>query len=139
MTKQEVKDEWKESEGDPLFKSARRQMHRDILMQSMMAAVQRADVVVVNPTHIAVALRYDRGEMGAPVVLAKGAELIAAKMREIAQAADVPLMRDVPLARALYELEIDSEIPEEMFEAVAVVLRWVYSLAEERGEVSVHA
>jgi flagellar biosynthetic protein FlhB len=138
MTKQEVKEEWKETEGDPLYKSMRRQMHRDILMQSMMAAIQRADVVVVNPTHVAVALRYDKEEMSAPVVVAKGAELLAAKIREAAAEAKVPVMRDVPLARALYELEIDSEIPEELFESVAVVLRWVYSLAEERGEVGAH-
>lgn len=137
MTKEEVRREYKEQEGDPLFKSMRRQAHREILMQSVMAAVRRADVVVVNPTHVAVALRYDRTAMAAPTVVAKGAELMAAQIREIAREADVPLMRDVPLARSLYELEIDSEIPEELFEAVAVVLRWVYQLAAERGEVSV--
>lgn len=139
MSKQEVKEEWKESEGDPLYKSMRRQMHRDILSQSMMAAVPRADVVLVNPTHVAVAIRYDRTEMSAPVIVAKGAELLAAKIREVAKEVNVPIMRDVPLARALYELEIDAEVPEELFEAVAGVLRWVYQLAEERGEVSSHA
>jgi flagellar biosynthetic protein FlhB len=139
MSKQEVKEEWKETEGNPLYKSARRQMHREILMQSMMAAVKRADVVVVNPTHVAVALQYDRATMGAPVIVAKGAELIAARIRELAKESGVPIMRDVPLARTLYEFEIDSEIPEELFEAVAAVLRWVYRLAEERGEVVSHA
>lgn len=138
MTKHEVKEEYKETEGNPLFKSARRQLHREILTQSMMAAVKRSSVVVANPTHVAVALEYDRNQMGAPVVVAKGAELMAAQIRQIAQDADVPIMRDVPLARALYELEIDSEIPEEMYEAVAVVLRWVYELAEERKEVVSH-
>ena len=133
MSKQEVKEEWKESEGDPLLKGMRRQIHRDILMQSMIAAVRGADVVVANPTHVAVALRYDREEMGAPVVVAKGAELIAAKIRETANEAGVPIMRDVPLARTLYELELDSEIPEELFEAVAVVLRWVYSMKDGGG------
>lgn len=137
MTKEEVRREYKEQEGDPLFKSMRRQAHREILMQSVMTAVRSADVVVVNPTHLAVALKYDRASMAAPTVVAKGAELMAAQIREIAKESDVPLMRDVPLARALYELEIDSEIPEEMFEAVAVVLRWVYEMAAERGEVSV--
>jgi flagellar biosynthetic protein FlhB len=137
MTKEEVRREYKEQEGDPLFKSMRRQAHREILMQSVMAAVRRADVVVVNPTHVAVALRYDRTAMAAPTVVAKGAELMAAQIRELARQSDVPMMRDVPLARALYELEIDAEIPEELFAAVAVVLRWVYELAAERGEVSV--
>jgi flagellar biosynthetic protein FlhB len=139
MTKQEVKEEWKEMEGNPLYKSARRQLHREILMQNIIAAVNRADVVVVNPTHVAVALEYDRANMSAPVIVAKGAELTAARIREIAGEAGVPIMRDVPLARALYELELDSEIPEELFEAVAVVLRWVYEMARERGEVLSHA
>jgi flagellar biosynthetic protein FlhB len=139
MTKQEVKEEWKETEGNPVYKSARRQMHREILMQNMMTAVRRADVVVVNPTHLAVALKYDRAEMSAPTVLAKGAELIAARIREVAEESDVPIMRDVPLARALYDLEIDAEIPDELYESVAEVLRWVYRLAEERGEVTSHA
>lgn len=132
MTKQEVKQEYKENEGDPLYKSLRRQMHQEILARQMTAAVQRADIVVVNPTHVAVALQYDRDANPAPVVVAKGAELMAAQIREIAREAQVPIMRDVPLARALYELELDTEIPEDMFEAVAVVLRWVYELAEEK-------
>ncbi|HVG37885.1 MAG TPA: type III secretion system export apparatus subunit SctU [Pyrinomonadaceae bacterium] len=136
MTKQEVKQEYKESEGDPLYKALRRQMHQEILARQMSAAVRRADVVVVNPTHVAVALEYDRAAMGAPVVVAKGAELMAAQIREIAREAGVPIMRDVPLARALYELELDEEIPEEMFEAVAVVLRWVYQLHEEQKGVA---
>jgi flagellar biosynthesis protein FlhB len=136
MTKHEVREEYKETEGNPLHKSLRRQLHREILMQSIMAAVKRASVVVVNPTHVAVAIRYERGEMNAPVVVAKGAELQAAKIRELAKEAGVPVTRDVPLARALYELEVDSEVPEELYEAVAVVLRWVYELAQERGEVT---
>lgn len=136
MTKQEVKEEYKETEGDPLIKGARRQIHREILMQSMMAAVKKADAVVVNPTHIAVALQYDRGTMNAPTVVAKGAELMAAHIRQLADEAGVPIMRDVPLAHALYDLELEAEVPEELYEAVAVVLRWVYQLAEERGEVA---
>jgi flagellar biosynthetic protein FlhB len=135
MTKHEVKEEYKETEGNPLHKSLRRARHREILMQAMMAAVRRANVVVVNPTHVAVALSYDRATMGAPTVVAKGAELMAAQIRKIAEEAEVPIMRDVPLARALYELEVDDEVPEELYETVAVVLRWVYRLAEERGEV----
>jgi type III secretion YscU/HrpY family protein len=139
MTKQEVRQEYKEMEGNPLFKNLRRQIHREILMQNILAAVRQAHVVVVNPTHLAVALRYDRETMGAPTLVAKGAELMAAKIREIATEADVPLMRDVPLAHALFELEIDQEIPEELYETVAVVLSWAYQLAEDRGEVTSHA
>ncbi|HEX8686371.1 MAG TPA: EscU/YscU/HrcU family type III secretion system export apparatus switch protein [Pyrinomonadaceae bacterium] len=135
MTKHEVKEEYKETEGNPLFKSLRRQRHREILLEAMMAAVRRADVVVVNPTHVAVALSYERDRMAAPTVVAKGAELMAAQIRKIAEESEVPIMRDVPLARALHELEVDAEVPEELYESVAVVLRWVYQLAEERGEV----
>lgn len=131
MSKQEVKQEYKESEGDPLIKWMRKNLHREILSQNYVAAVKTADVVVVNPTHVAVALKYDRVNMGAPLVVAKGAELIAKQIREIAKKADVPMMRDVPLARALYEIEIDAEIPEELYETVAEVLRWVYSLNEK--------
>src|ERR1044072_6085263 len=133
MTKHEVREEYKETEGNPLHKSLRRQMHREILLQSVMEAVRRASVVVRNPTHLAVAIRYERGETNAPVVVAKGAELLAARIRELAKESGVPVTRDVPLARALYELEIDEEVPEELYESVAVVLRWVYQLAEERG------
>lgn len=136
MTKQEVREEYKETEGNPLIKSARRQIHREILLQGMMAAIKKADAVVVNPTHIAVAVQYNRETMNAPTVVAKGAELMAAHIRHLAQEAGVPIMRDVPLARALYELDLEAEVPEELYEAVAVVLRWVYQLAEERGEVA---
>jgi flagellar biosynthetic protein FlhB len=136
MTKHEVKEEYKETEGNPIHKSLRRARHREILMQAMMDAVRRANVVVVNPTHLAVALQYERETMGAPTVVAKGAELMAAQIRRIAEESQVPVMRDVPLARALYELEVDQEVPEELYESVAVVLRWVYRLAEERGEVA---
>lgn len=131
MSKQEVKQEYKESEGDPLIKWMRKNLHNEILAQSSVAAVKTADVVLVNPTHVAVALKYERGQMGAPTVVAKGADLIAKQIREIAKKADVPMMRDIPLARALYELDIDQEIPEEMFETVAEVMRWVYTLSEE--------
>jgi flagellar biosynthetic protein FlhB len=136
MTKHEVREEYKETEGNPIHKSLRRARHREILMQAMMDAVRRANVVVVNPTHLAVALSYERETMGAPTVVAKGAELMAAQIRKIAEESEVPIMRDVPLARALYELEVDREVPEELYESVAVVLRWVYKLAEERGEVN---
>jgi flagellar biosynthetic protein FlhB len=135
MTKQEVKQEFKESEGDPLIKGARRQLHLEILAQNMVAAVKGADVVVINPTHVAVALKYDTAVMDAPTVVAKGAGVIAAQIRRVAEESKVPIMRDVPLARTLFDLEVDAEVPEELYEAVAVVLRWVYNLARERGEV----
>jgi flagellar biosynthesis protein FlhB len=134
MTKQEVKDEYKETEGDPLIKAHRRALHREILAQSLAAAVRDADVVLANPTHLAVALKYDRGTAGAPIVTAKGADLMASQIRLIAAESGVPVKRDVGLARALYLLEIEDEIPEELYEAVAAVLQWVYSAADENGE-----
>lgn len=134
MTKQELKDEYKETEGDPMVKAQRRSLHREILAQSLAAAVRDADVVLANPTHLAVALKYDRASMGAPIVTAKGADLMAAQIRRIAGESGVPVKRDVPLARALYLLEVEDEIPEELYEAVAAVLQWVYSMADERGE-----
>lgn len=132
MTKQEVKEEWKEMEGDPYIKSRRKQLHREIISQSMAAAVQKAQVVVANPTHLAVALSYEQGSLGAPVIVAKGADYMALQIRKIAEDAGVPITRDVPLARELYKHEIDDEIPEDLYEAVAVVLRWVYDLQEEK-------
>jgi flagellar biosynthetic protein FlhB len=135
MTKHEVKEEYKETEGNPLIKSQRRALHREILSQSLAAAVRDADVVMANPTHLSVALKYERGKANAPIVTAKGADLMAAQIRQIANDCGVPVKRDVPLARALYELEIEQEIPEELYESVAVVLQWVYDLAEERAEV----
>ena len=139
MTKHEVKEEFKETEGNPLHKIARRQVHREILMHSLIMAIKKADVVVVNPTHYAVALQYDRASMNAPTVVASGMDFMAAHIRRMATECGVPIMRDVPLARALFRIELDREIPEDLYEAVAVVLRWVYQLAEERGEVARHA
>ena len=94
-----------------------------------------ADVVLANPTHISVALKYERGKSEAPLITAKGADLMAAQIREIAKESGIPVKHDVPLARALYEFDLEQEIPEEFYEPVAVILQWVYSLAEERGEV----
>lgn len=135
MTKHEVKEEYKETEGNPLIKAQRRFLHREILSQSMAQAVRNADVVLANPTHISVALKYERGKSDAPVITAKGADLMAAQIREIAKESGVPVKQDVPLARALYEFDVEQEIPEKFYEAVAVVLQWVYTLAEERNEV----
>lgn len=135
MTKHEVKEEYKETEGNPLIKAQRRFLHREILSESMAAAVRGADVVLANPTHISVALKYERGKTDAPVIVAKGVDLMAAQIRRIAEESGVPVKRDVPLARALYEFDLEQEIPEKFYEPVAVVLQWVYSLAEEREEV----
>lgn len=135
MTKHEVKEEYKETEGNPLIKSQRRWLHREILSQSMAAAVRDADVVLANPTHVAVAIKYDRGNAEAPIITAKGADLMAAQIRQIATESGVPIKRDIPLARALYEFDVEDEVPEELYEAVAVVLQWVYAMAEERGEI----
>ncbi len=135
MTKHEVKEEYKETEGNPLIKAQRRSLHREILSQSMAAAVRDADVVLANPTHVAVAIKYERGKADAPIITAKGADLMAAKIRQIAAESGVPVKRDIPLARALYEFDVEDEVPEELYEAVAVVLQWVYAMAEERGEI----
>jgi flagellar biosynthetic protein FlhB len=127
MTKDEVKQEHKQTEGDPLVKSAIRSRQLAMARNRMMADIAQADVVLVNPTHVAVALRYEP-EKGAPRVVARGAGAIAAKIRERAGEESVPLVRDVPLARALYtSTKVGQEIPAELFAAVAQVLAFVIS------------
>ena len=127
MSKQEVKQEHKNSEGDPLVKSAIRSRQLAAARNRMMADVPTADVVLVNPTHVAVALRYE-AERGAPRVVARGAGAVAAKIREKAAEGGVPLVRDVPLARALYgSTKVGQEVPAELFNAVAQVLAFVIS------------
>jgi len=130
MSKYEVKKEHKEDEGDPHIRHQRRHLHQEILAQSMAQNVPRASVVVVNPTHLAVAIEYDELSMNAPQVTAKGRETVAKKIRELAEKSGVPITRDVPLAHSLFQVELGSEIPEELYEAVAEVLNWVYQLAE---------
>jgi flagellar biosynthetic protein FlhB len=134
MTKDEVKQEHKQTEGDPLMKSAIRSRQLAAARNRMMADVGLADVVLVNPTHVAVALRYEP-EKGAPRVVARGAGAIAAKIRDRADEESVPLVRDVPLARALYSsTKVGQEIPAELFAAVAQVLAFVIS-RRGRGQV----
>jgi flagellar biosynthetic protein FlhB len=129
MSKQEVKEEQKQSEGDPMVKARLRQIRMERARKRMMAAVPGASVVVTNPTHYAVALKYEMGAAGAPKVVAKGADLIAQKIREVAEAADVPLVENPPLARALYAtVEIDHEIPREHYKAVAEIISYVFRL-----------
>lgn len=134
MTKQEIKDEFKRSEGDPLIKSRIRSKHRQMAQRRMMHAVPTADVVVTNPTHYAVALKYDPKEMSAPRVVAKGQRLIARKIKEIAKKHNVPTVENVPLAQALFKsVEIGQEVPEKLYKAVAEVLAFVYKLNKKLG------
>ncbi|WP_020205577.1 MULTISPECIES: flagellar biosynthesis protein FlhB [Cupriavidus] len=129
MTKEEVKQEHKDSEGDPHIKNRIRQQQRAMARRRMMSEVPKADVVVTNPTHFAVALRYEEGRMGAPRVVAKGSEEVAARIREIAAEHNVPLLSAPPLARALHRhVELGHEIPSGLYTAVAEVLAWVYQL-----------
>ena len=129
MTKQETKDESKESEGDPLIKSRIRAAQRELLRRRMMQDVPDADVVLTNPTHIAVALKYDPTGMNAPVVVAKGERLIAEKIKQIAKDAGVPVIEDKPLARAIFKMtKIGEQIPADLYRAVAEVLSYVYKL-----------
>ena len=129
MTKQEVKEEYKQMEGDPQIKGKIKQKQRQMATQRMMQAVPSATVIVTNPTHISIAIRYEQGIDKTPVVVAKGADAMAFKIREIAKSHDVPIIENVPLARLIYrEVEIDQEIPEEMYKAVAEVLVAVYKI-----------
>jgi flagellar biosynthetic protein FlhB len=128
MSKQEVRDENKQTEGDPLIKGRIRRMQRENARKRMMAAVPKADVIITNPEHLAVALQYAPENMEAPVVIAKGANFLAAKIREIAQAHNVPIIENKPLAQVLYKMvEVDHAIPEAMYKAVAEILALVYS------------
>ena len=138
MTRQEVIQEAKESDGNPQIKARIRSLQREMARKRMMAAVPTADVVVTNPTHYAVALKYAEGKMGAPQVVAKGADEVAAKIRELAKENNVPLLEAPPLARALYKhTEIGDEIPQALYTAVAEVLAYVFQLRmfKQRGGV----
>lgn len=129
MTKSEVKDERRQAEGDPVIKGRQRRKMMEVVQQRMMQNVPKADVVVTNPTHLAVALRYNASEAPAPVVLAKGADLIAERIKEIARENHVPIRENVPLARALYKsVEVGDMIPEELYKAVATLLASIWKL-----------
>ncbi len=133
MSKQEVKDEYKKTEGDPLIKSRIREKQRRMAMARMMQEVPKADVVITNPTHYAVALRYDATTMEEPQVIAKGVDYMALKIREVAEEHDIILMENRPLARALYDqVEIGESIPADLFQAVAEVLAYVYKVKGRR-------
>lgn len=133
MSKQEVDDERKRAEGDPLMKSRLRSARMELLRHRMMQAVPKADVVITNPTHFSVAIRYDRKRNAAPEVVAKGMDNLALKIRELARENNVPLLEDPPLARALYRaVKVGQEIPEKFYQAVATVLSHVYRLKTGR-------
>lgn len=132
MTKQEVKEEYKQTEGDPLIKSRIREKQRRIAMSRMIQDVPKADVIITNPTHIAVAIKYDREMYHAPYILAKGVDLIAENIKKVGEEHSIPVVENRPLARALYDsVEIGDLIPEELYEAVAEVLAYVYSLKDD--------
>lgn len=134
MTLQEVKDEYKQNEGDPKIKGKIRQIQMQRSRQRMMAAVPTASVIVTNPTHYAVALKYDHGQMAAPLVVAKGVDAIALRIREIAAEAGVPIVESPPLARALFaSVEIDRPIPIEHYAAVAEIIGYVMRLARRKA------
>ncbi|MDK2931414.1 MAG: flagellar biosynthesis protein FlhB [Bacillota bacterium] len=134
MTKQEVKEELRQTEGDPLLRARIRARQRQIAMHRMMQEVPRADVVVTNPVHLAVALKYDPGTMKAPKVVAKGARLLAQRIRDIAVANNVPIVENKPLAQALYKaVEVGREIPAHLYKAVAEILAYVYYLDKRAG------
>ncbi|SHJ80866.1 flagellar biosynthetic protein FlhB [Malonomonas rubra DSM 5091] len=128
MTKQEVKEEYKDTEGDPQVKGRIRSMQQQAARKRMMAEVPQADVVVTNPTHLSVALKYDRETMDAPTIVAKGGDHLAFRIREIAKENEVPIVENKPVARALYQQEVGEQISEEMFTAVAEILAYVYNL-----------
>lgn len=129
MTKQEVKQEHKQREGDPLLKARIRSIQREMARKRMMQDVPKADVIVTNPTHIAVALKYDVEKMAAPRVIAKGADLLAQRIKEVARKNGIPMVENVPLARALHKsVKVGGTVPRSLYQAVAEVLAYVYRL-----------
>jgi len=132
MSKQEVKDEYKNIEGDPLIKGKIREKQRQMAMRRMMQEVPHADVIITNPTHFAVAIKYDAQTMDAPKVIAKGQDLVALRIKDIAQKNGVIIVEDKPLAQVLfYNVEINEQIPEHLFQAVAEILAFVYRLKQK--------
>lgn len=132
MTKQELKEEYKETEGDPQIKQRVRMIQREISKKRMMAQVPQSDVIITNPTHYAVALRYKKEEMNAPVVVAKGADHLAIKIKEIGRLHGVTMVENPAVARALYKVELGQTIPEQMYKAVAEILAYVYKLKKRK-------
>ncbi len=133
MTKQEVKEEVKSREGDPLIKARIRRIQKEMANRRMMNEIPKADVIITNPTHLAIALKYQPEKFAAPVILAKGADNMAMKIRELATSHDIPIVENKPLARTIYKtLEVGQVIPRELFEAVAEVLAYVFRLKRKK-------
>jgi len=129
MTKQEVKDEYKQQEGDPKVKGKIRQKMQEVSRRRMMQSLPQADVVITNPTHYAVAIKYDPAIADAPIVLAKGEDYLAQKIKEVAREHDIEIVENKPLARMLYaNVEVGQVVPPELYQAVAEVLAFVYHL-----------
>lgn len=139
MTKEEVKREYKQDEGDPIIKSVRKQLHQELAMGDTRQAVSASDVVLTNPTHVAVAVKYDDKEMMAPQIMAKGQRWFAEQIKIFASEAGTPIVPNPPLAWALVDLDIGDEIPEELYQTVAEVLVTVYRLREtkQKGDVKI--
>jgi flagellar biosynthetic protein FlhB len=133
MTKQELKDEFRQTEGDPLVKSRIRSIQREMARRRMMEEVPKADVVITNPDHLAIALRYEPERMGAPKVVAKGADWIALRIKELAREHDVPLVENRVMAQNLYKVELGGEIPAQFYQTVAEILAYVYRLKGKQG------
>jgi len=128
MSKQDIKDEYKQQEGDPMVKQRLRQVRMERAQKRMMANVPGADVVVTNPTHYSVALKYEQGQMAAPKVVAKGKDKVAFRIREMAERHDIPIVQRPPLARALFTVDVEDEVPLDHYKAVAEVISYVYKL-----------
>jgi flagellar biosynthetic protein FlhB len=140
MNVEELKKEMRDVEGNTEVKAKMKLRMREIVSRRMLAAVPRADLVVMNPTHYAVALRYDEARMAAPRVVAKGADLLALRIRDLAREHKVPVLQAPPLARALYaHCDVDQEVPARLFSAVAQVLAWVYQLRDAVAAGRAHA
>lgn len=133
MSRQELKEEYKQMEGHPEVKKKQRQLMQSKSKNRMMANVPKADVVITNPEHYSIALQYKQEEMSAPIIVAKGMDLIALKIREIATENDIPIIPNPPLARALYKIELDQPIPVEHYEAVAEVISYLYKLKNKKS------
>ncbi len=134
MTKQQVKDEMKQTEGDPEVKQRRSRMQQQLAMQRIGSAVPQADVIVTNPEHISIALQYDQDKMNAPMVVAKGADFLAMRIRQIAMQHNIPIVERKPLARALYrDVAVGQEVPPDFYTAIAEVLAYVYRLSGKQA------
>jgi flagellar biosynthesis protein FlhB len=127
----------REDEGDPHIKAARKRRHRELVKKNAIAETRRADALIVNPTHIAIAVRYRKDEGGAPRVVAKGKGVLAEAMRDVARSGGIPIVKDIPLARLLYrKVKVGGQVPADTFKAVAAILAFVYRLTGRTGQVA---